>query len=470
MTSKNKTKLTVPPSDNGLGLFLFCGNCNAQVSGSCKENNLPLAFCNHTDSLYYKVAIREKGERNKRKTKKLVAKTLPEAMIEASIFKLEVKEKKAKTAESPEGREKSYLEHPVLLEGAMAKYSSFLRNENLPQHMHVQRSNDHLKDIDRALAFLEQSLLNAGYSLATFQVNDINDFVVGDIHSALKAKKFSGRTINKYMSAYYSFMKHYAQYHFPVTNYFSHGKREPINPMPQIISETEFEALIASINQETDVRTYTMIIDGIKKKIRRRMFRPWLADAFRLCLETGRRREEVVRLKWNGIDEASGTITSEDYKANRIQRLSGDKKKYIDIPLTPTLKSLLKTLGYEQYAGTDKYILAPEISISRGRVMSDIMSRAFSHYYAKLNTGKSLTLKSLRKTYITTLYQKIGPSARLITGHSSDAIMEGSYVNKKKIAGSISFEGVYPQNDRNEELKELRSRIDNTQSKNPEIE
>lgn len=476
MINKSKYKPLKPPGKNSSGLVIWCGHCKRQIGGAlCKgndrQNNRPLSSCEHLDKHQYKVVVRLRGDKKKKKTKNLETRNLEDARIQASVIKKGIKGNLIQPASKVIPIREQISEHPLLLKDSLAEFTSFLNDANLPERRRKNRSKEYLKDIDRALEFLMQTLVNKGYNRETITVGDINDQVVEDIYSALYDKNFSGRTVNKYISTYFSFMKHYNKYHFSVINYFSHSAREQLTSNPEVITTEEFEALLAIVNPENDQRFYSMVRkkDGKRRMISRRVYRPWLVDAFRLFAETGRRREEVVKLRWNDIDEKEETITAEDYKSNRIKKRFGNNKRYIYIPITPTLKSLLKTLGYDQYKGTDKYILAPEIDTSRGRVISDIVTRAFSHYYAQLNTGKSITLKSLRKTYITELYKKIGPAARLITGHSSDAIMEGSYVDKRAISSRVSFEGVYPQSQRENELKDIRETNVNPQTKQPEI-
>lgn len=462
MKHKNSIRPLKSPGKNSSGLTIWCGQCKRQIGQSCQGKNAAISSCDHLDKHKYKVVLRVPGQKQKKLTKNLETRNLDEARIQASILKMKIRENGNSKVEIERPKPQN-TEKPLLLSEAIANYKAYLDNENVPIHLQVERSNEFIKDVKRGLDYLSQRMVNIGHNLQTFRVSDLNDHVVGDIYAGLKERGFSARTVNKYMGYYFSFLKYYSTHHIPTINYFGHGKREPLSPKPQSISKQEFDDLIRIMTYENGFRYY----DG--KKGERNFFRPYLPDAMYLLLETGRRREEVGKLKWTNVDEEEGVITTEDYKANRIKKLSGNKKKMIYIPLTPTLKSLLSRLGMEKYRGSDKYILAPESNVSRGRVFSDILTRGFSHYYAQLNTGKQLTLGSLRKTYITHLYKQMGPSARLITRHSSDAIMEGSYVNKKSIATNISFEGVYPQTKREDELKEVRNNNTQTPTQQPEI-
>ena len=92
--------------------------------------------------------------------------------------------------------------------------------------------------------------------------------------------------------------------------------------------------------------------------------------------------------------------------------------------------------------------------------MSDILSRGFSHYYNQLKTGRKLTFKCLRKTYITNLEIYMGNgNTKSITGHSDNQVIERNYIDKKEIAKSaMNFEVFSKKVDRSNTLKEIRNK------------
>lgn len=61
--------------------------------------------------------------------------------------------------------------------------------------------------------------------------------------------------------------------------------------------------------------------------------------------------------------------------------------------------------------------------------MMNLMSKAFPHYYAQLNTGKKVQFKDLRKTFITSVYNFLGNKARLVTKHASVEVMLQHYID-----------------------------------------
>ncbi len=111
----------------------------------------------------------------------------------------------------------------------------------------------------------------------------------------------------------------------------------------------------------------------------RNYYRTYLKDAFRLALYSGRRREEIITLKFSDIitdKEGNSVIKSEDIKVNRIQkRNTPSEKKYNYIPVTHELNNLLMEMNWQEKQGSNDYILAPEVTTKRTKIMSDILTR-----------------------------------------------------------------------------------------------
>ena len=457
-----KRSLHITPSNKntGLGIVLYCNKCKRNITKDiCEETGKSLKQCPFPDKHIYKVYVHVPGTANQRKTKNLKAKNYVDALKEGLEFRDEVINGIAPVKEiMPEIVKKEISrETPQLLKYALARYIGWLNNEGVPAHLIKERSPEHIKDIERALKCLAECLKENGYNLSSFTVEDIDNDVVGKVFSYLEKRKFANRTFNKYFSYYTSFLKWFAEeYNYPTRNYFEKVKRKNLNPKPEAITFSEYEALLKIIKPETGIKEYE---DGVKPI--RNLYRPWLADGIRLALETGRRREEIINLKWNNIQVNDGIrcIKVEDYKVNRIQnRISEEEKKFIYIPVTESLGKLLDELGYKKYVNTDNYILAPNIKISRGRIMSDVLSRGFTHYYDKLHTGRKLTFKCLRKTYITNLEIFMGAgNTKAITGHSDDQVIEKNYIDKKEMAKAARGFSVFnTESDRADELNEIR--------------
>jgi integrase len=471
---ENNKPLYIPDHKKWKGLTVYCYRCKTNVSEICKVSGQSIKLCKHGEKHVFKVYVHVPGTDNQRKTKKLETRDINEAIKQAIEFEQEVKENKQQIIESkenkPEIKEDQTPTRPNLLIHAFARYIGWLHNEDVPAHLRKERSRDHIKDVERSFTRMAGCLKDNGYNLNTLTVDGINDNLVGDVFSYLEKSKFSNRSFNKYFSYYTSFLKWYAEeYNSPIRNWFERVKRKKLNPKPEAITQKEYEDLIKQIIPENGIIEY----NGVKPL--RNLYRPWLADGIRLALETGRRREEVINLKWNNIQESEGTqvIKVEDYKVNRIQhRTTSEEKKFIYIPVTDSLRKLLVELDYPKYRNTDNFILAPNEKINRKKGMAEVLSRGFTHYYNQLNTGRKLTFKSLRKAYITNLEIFMGGgNTKTITGHTNDQVIETNYIDKKEIAKSLKGFNVFSkETDRTDELKGVRTKTKkNIEQRNLEV-
>jgi integrase len=455
--------LVIPKSKKWPGVRVVCLECGTLVYDVCKKTGKPLAQCPHGDRHRFKLIEYIPGEKSQRVTKNLETRDMDEAIGEAIKLRREVKSgvyqsSRKKDQKQEESKMDQIPNIPFLLKNAMPRYVGWLRNEEVPAHLVKTRTPEHVSDVDRALAFWTKCIAKNGYHEETTTVEDINNKMVGLVFQALENRGFAPRTFNKYMSYYTSFLTWYTEeFDILIKNYFEKVKRKNLNPRPEAITFKEYKALLARITPENGIKEYK---DGVKPT--RNLYRPWLANGIRLALETGRRREEIINLKWKDIEESNGYlyIKVEDFKVNRIQqRNTEEEKKYIYIPVTDSLSKLLDELGYHIYIGMENFILAPELKMSRGRVMSDVLSRGFTHFYGQLGTGRKLTFKCLRKTYITNLEIFMGRgNTKLITGHSNDQVIERNYVDKKEVARAAHGFAVFSDEyERNQELQEIRT-------------
>lgn len=454
--------LYIPKSKKWKGLTVFCNKCKCDVDEICKKSYKPISQCKNGNKHVFKAYVHIGGTRNDRKTKSLKTRDLEEAIKQAIEFENEVKGKiKAeKKIDKKHTITNDIKSQPIFLVNAMAKYISWLNNEGVPAHRVKERSKDYIRDIKNAFIEFSHCLKVNKFKLPTVTIDDINDDMVGLLFEQMEKTGMANRTFNKKIGYYTSFIEWLKeQYNYQGKNYFETVSRKIVIQNPEAISQKEYEALLQQITPENGVNTNERVA-------RKNLFRPWLKDGIRLALETGRRREEIINLKWNNINENDGIeyIKVEDYKVNHIQkRVTEQEKKYIYIPVTETLKELLNELEHERYKGSDRYILAPEINIQRYRFMSDSLSRGFTHFYDQLNTGRKLTFKSLRKAYITKLEIFMGSgNTKAITGHSDDQVIERNYIDQKEMAKAAQNFTVFPRkNEKNPTLNEIREMAKN---------
>lgn len=467
--------LHIPVSKQWKGLTVYCYRCNTNVSDICKETGKKLNACPFGDRHAFKVYVHVPNKKNERKTKVLATRNVDEAIKQAIEFAKEVKQgtsvdyvKKDEQKESVQiSTGKLKLKDnkiaPALLISALQKDIERINNIGVLKHRVKIRSKDHIKDVERAYKVMQQALMQEGYDLRTLRLDEVTDEMVGVIYSYLEEEKgFGTRTRNKYLSHYTSFIKRHNQaYNLQIQNLFETIEKSEVPPDPEMVTREEFEQLLRSIKPENGIKEYR---NGVKPT--RNLYHEILLPGIKLAAYTGRRREEIITMKYSDIKflkDGNGYIQCEDYKVNRIRKLTGSKRKYNYIPLIGQLFDLIKELGYEQYKNTDNYILAPTIKNKRNRTLSDILTRGFSHYYQQLGTGKNKTFKNLRKSYVTSLYDKMGDSAMLITGHSSINTLKKFYLVIKALSKSANEFEMFPdEENRKTELEQIR---DNTKIK-----
>jgi integrase len=455
--------LYIPPAKRlkGLGLTVYCYKCLTNVSDVCKETDAPLPKCPFGNKHAFKVYAHLPGTENKRKTKKLETHDVNEAIKQAIEFQQEVKENKfiESDKKATVSKEVSANQNiPQLLVEAFARDIGRLYNEGVPEHRIEERSVEHIKDVERAFRLVADCLNKNGENISKLRMDHLNDKMVGMIYKYMKeVKGFKNRTINKYLSHLTSFItRHNQEYNTTVQNFFETVPRKSIIPKPQMISKDEYTDLLKIITPENGIKEYDR---GVKPL--RNYYFEYLIPGIKLGLYTGRRREEICNMRFSDIftsPDGRMYIKAEDLKVNRIKNLTEEDKKYNYVPVTPQLKKLLLELGYEKYKGTDNFILAPELNHNRTKYLMDNLSRGFGHYYEKLGTGRKLTFKSLRKTYITNLTLYMGDNARLVIGHSSNAVRDKNYIVKEEIAKqAVNYEVFSEEHDRKTELEQIRN-------------
>ncbi|MBK9638166.1 MAG: tyrosine-type recombinase/integrase [Bacteroidetes bacterium] len=460
--------LQIPKGKKLKGLIVFCNHCKQNVEDICKESKKKIKDCAFGKQHVFKVIAHVSGSKNQRKTKSLSTINIDEAIMEAIRFQQEVKECKRddnlqtgiSTFEKREGGQSEINKDiPVLLIECIAKYVSVLRGENVPEHLKVNRSEDYLKDIERHFERLIVCLETKKINTETLQLQNVNDSIVGLVYEyLLQDKQYSNRTFNKSITIYSSLFRWFnEEYNTQIRNPFNKVKRKKTHHTPKAITKEQYEQILNQITPENGIRHYEK---GVKKT--RNLFQPWLKDAIRLGAYSGRRREELLTMKYSDIiEDKDGVflIKVEDIKVNRIQKREGtEEKKYNYVPVTPQLMELLNELGFEKHKGTDTFLIAPDLKSNRNKVMVDSLTRGFSHYADQVAPEENITFKSIRKTYASQMQIATNGNARQITGHSSDAVLKDHYIDPQLIAKmSREFEIFPSDSNRESELEKVRS-------------
>jgi integrase len=420
--------LKEPKNIKVTGLCIYCNKCNKRITNKCGATGKKINSCSEKDKHKYKVLVYIPGTKGKAKSKLLETRDDNEAVKQALAFREELEKC---NYSNKINATKTHVPRTIV-EG-MAYYISYLNNETPHEQEHKQRSKGHRDEVERYFKYFIDYLETMDIVPSSLLIEKIDKNVVGRLKSfLLETKNYAPKTYNKYiglMRVFTNFL--IEEFDFNIKNPFKGFKRLKTEQKINTITKKEFHDLLNIITPENGIETLST---GQKKN----RYKPWLKDAILLALLTGRRREETVSMRFNGIIENTDgeliSIRVDDFKVNRSNDLSmKEAKKSIYVPIISPLKNLLLKLGYQENKGKDKYILAPDETMKRRTIM-DFISKSFTHYYKQLNTGKDIKFYDLRKTYISHLYAKHGEKAKIITKHSGEDVMLNHYIDDKVIA------------------------------------
>jgi integrase len=196
--------------------------------------------------------------------------------------------------------------------------------------------------------------------------------------------------------------------------------------VPKSIIETltkeEFNAILNAVD------TFNPKIKSGNNGERKNLYFPWLKQGYRLFLLTGGRREEIVNLKWSDIYVSqNGTkfLMFSNLKVERISKSTNIPKKYV--PINPDLEELLVEMGMGKMRPND-YILFPDRNCT-DKIIIDRLSRSFTHFKNGAGIKKDVSLKSLRKTYISWVNQAMGKETGILTSHSTNEVLDNFYLD-----------------------------------------
>lgn len=416
--------LQLPKKNRPKGLYLFCNTCKRYYSNDREK----ICQCNN---LVYKARIHIPGTTHGTKLKVIKAKHFSEALHIFNAYKESLEQNSYQNIPI-----KKNVNVPTRLIECFAYYMGYLNNVNVPKHKQKQRDKLHIDKYDLLFQNFKMALDINGVDWKILKFTEVNDDMVGYLHDYfLKNLSFSNKTYNNNMALMRSFTTHIInKFKFDYQNPFLGIPEMLVVPKVKSIQEKEFETLLSIITPENGIQLKNLRTRKNAKKTNH--YKPWLKFAFRLGLYTGGRSEDIVELKWSDIrlqdDGNFDVIETIDHKINKANRhrISETDRFTKSFAITKELGELLHEMGYEKYKKTNKYILAPEDGLKRSNVAS-IISRAFSHYYAQLKTGKDISFRNLRKTFMTSAFKEFGVASTALTNHKNPSITNKHYYDKE---------------------------------------
>lgn len=399
----NKLKL---PKNPHTGLKIYCHRC--------KRDN---PTCNHYDIFKYKVRIHVPGTQNKKVTKVLDAVNYNDAVVEAIALEKELKSNNyQKIIVSEIGNDYSILD-------AVIRYNQYLSGNYEYSQFVKNVSEGHRKECIRFCRYFCNTF-KGSKDIKITRIVEVNKIDVARFYTWASIHYASEKSFNKCMGALKAFFKFLIDIEeIKMKNPFEvYETKKGTKKNIETLTKEEFQKIIDAIGVADPI----VKLGG--KGERKNMFRPYLAEGFKLFLLTGGRREEVVDLLWSDI-----LITVEGTKFFRIANKKVNRTKQTEdyfkyMPINEDLFELLNELGYQEKKNSNDYILFPERTVKTQTIMNDL-SKAFTHYTKEALINKRISLKNLRKTYITWVNRSMGKSTGLLTSHSGEQVLKDHYID-----------------------------------------
>ncbi|WP_413999140.1 tyrosine-type recombinase/integrase [Flavobacterium sp. W1B] len=396
----------VLPKNKYKGIKIYCKKC--------KVDN---PKCKHFESFSYKVRVHIPGTQKSVKSKILKSKVYSDAVIEAINFEkyLEATNYQTIVVDSTHGNDYSVID-------SIIKYNHYLNGESEYAQFKKNVTNEHRKELIRFCKYFAKTL-KKNKNIESTRIIDVSRQDVSNFYSWADSH-YSPKTFNKCMNGVKGFFDFLIDIEeIEMKNPFRKYSRKQIRKANiDSVTKEEFTAILDAV----DTFSPFLVLGG--RGERKNMFKPYLKDGFRLFLLTGGRREEIVDLRWSDI-----YVSVSGVKFFRIQNLKVERSLNMDglykyIPINSDLFDLLIEMGYHEKKQTNDFILLPERKVQSKTIM-DSLSKSFTHYKNGAGIKKEISLKSLRKTYITWVHQVMQKETGLLTSHSTTKVLESYYID-----------------------------------------
>ena len=376
----------------------------------CRQNN---TGCNHYDYQNYRSNYIDPIT-GKHKSKILEATQYDDAVIESMNFKKGLKQQIHTPA--------SIIGNDYTLADGIVKYRMYLNGDS-----EYQQYNKNLtpKYIRETIGFLVQfhDSVRENRKIEWIKPPQINRADVSYFFGKIK-EKYHPKSVNNIIQSLTTFFNFLIDKEdIVMKNYFKECASLPV-PKKTIktIEKEDFEAILNAVD------TYhPILVQNNGNKIN--LYQTWMKDAFRLFLLAGGRREEIIYLRWSDIFTLkNGTkfFMIGNLKANRIQKTDKEFVKYI--PIGADLEKVLMDMGMEHKKHSKERIIDPTEKYSNNTMMG-MITKAFSHFKKGAGIKSEITLKHLRKTYITWTNQVLGKDTGKITSHAGTKILNDHYLD-----------------------------------------
>lgn len=398
-------KLTLPKKPYK-GIKIYCKICKADNPK-----------CNHFESFTYKVRVHIPGTKKSVKSKILNSTVYSDAVIEAINFEKHLKSNNYEIEATNVGKENDYS-----IIDSIIKYNHYLNGESEYAQFKKNVTDGHRKELIRFCKYFAKSLKkNKNIELA--RIKDVSKQDVSIFYSWAESH-YNPKTFNKCLNGVKGFFDFLIDVEeVEMKNPFRKYSRKQVSRTNiESVTKEEFSAILEAVDKCSSI----VVLGG--RGERKNMYKPYLKEGFKLFLLTGGRREEIVDLRWNNIFVSVSGVKFFKIQNLKVERNLNRDEIYKYIPINSDLFDLLVEMGYHEKKQSDDYILAPERKVQSKTIM-DSLSKAFTHYKNAAGIKKDISLKSLRKTYITWVHQVMQKETGLLTSHSTTKVLESYYID-----------------------------------------
>lgn len=386
------------------GIKIWCRKCRQHNTG-CKHYEHQNFRANYIDPIT-----------GKHKSKILVATEYDDAVIEALNFKKGLEQQPNLPSDSIVGNDYD-------LATGIVKYQMYLNGDS-----EYQQYNKNLtpKYVRETIGFLVQfhDSIRENRNVVSIKPTHVSRKDISYFYGKTRSKYKSNKSVNNIIQALTTFFDFLIEKEdIKIKNYFKECTSLPVQKKTiKTIDKEDFEAILKAVDTCNPI-----LVQNNGKKIN--LYKTWMKDAFRLFLLAGGRREEIIHLRWSDIFTLkNGTkfFMIGNLKANRIQKTDKEYIKYI--PIGADLEKVLMDMGMEQKKQSNERIIDPTEEYSTNTMMEKI-TKAFTHYKKGAGVNGEITLKHLRKTYITWTNQVLGSDTGKITSHAGTKILNDHYID-----------------------------------------
>lgn len=411
-------------------LYLYCGKSKLRTKNYNDKccHGVEMINCENKENHCYMVRARRLDEKNKiiEKQKRLFG-SFSSVEKQAKEF-LNQMHNQALVVEN-------YIENDTVtskskLGNAVAFFISYKLGDNVIKYKRKDLKKEYIKEIECYLHNFLDSFVHNGYDIFEFDLAEICDNHIQNLIDYLSdVKKYSIKYRNSHFVAikeFCTYMKENYNVNINVKSLFYRTIKKVPTKKHRICSFEDFSKIVE----------LTTFKNGFyrkgKKQHQSNHYKKWLVCAFNLCLFTGRRREEVLKLKWSDIKKFKNSylISGENFKVNRDHETKNiiEANREWTVPLYVQFLNYLNTIGFEENFGKDKYIVEienrDEIKIE---TLKSYLTKGFTHFsrHAKLE----LELYDLKNTFISNLFTIAGDKTNILTNHSSTYFLGKHYLN-----------------------------------------